>query len=222
MKEAYAAIVIAAGLSKRMGMFKPLLEIGGKPALFHLLDSIRESGIETTMVVTGHERSLIEEAVNRYAESHGCSRLADNPNTGYWLLTVNNEEYKSGMFGSVKTGLSSAAEMPIKAALLFPADVPLVSEKTIAGLIRIWEQQAESPFAVPVYEGRNGHPLLIPAKYFDEILSYKGEGGLKGVRSLYDECMIRYETRDAGCVLDIDTPEDYAKILEFYKKPVIR
>lgn len=218
IKEAYAAIVIAAGLSERMGMFKPLLEISGKPALLHLLDSIRESGIETTLVVTGHERSLTEAAVNRYITSLRHSHRADNPNTGYRLLTVNNKEFKNGMFSSVKTGFSSAAEMPIKAALLFPADVPLVSEKTIAGLIRTWEQQTESPFAVPVYEGKNGHPLLIPAKYFDEILSYKGEGGLKGVRSLYDKCMIRYETEDAGCVLDIDTPEDYAKLLAFYAK----
>jgi CTP:molybdopterin cytidylyltransferase MocA len=76
---------------------------------------------------------------------------------------------------------------------------------------------ARRPFAVPVFKGKNGHPLLIPHEYFREILSYKGDGGLKAIRSKYDTDMIRFETEDAGCVLDMDTPDDYKMIIEYDK-----
>jgi CTP:molybdopterin cytidylyltransferase MocA len=68
---------------------------------------------------------------------------------------------------------------------------------------------------VPVCAGKNGHPLLIPPEYYTEILAGDGEGGLKGVRGKYDADMIRYDTNDAGCVLDMDTPEDYQTLLEY-------
>jgi broad specificity phosphatase PhoE len=72
------------------------------------------------------------------------------------------------------------------------------------------------PFAVPVYQGKNGHPLLIPSKYFREILAYEGEGGLKAVRSRYDDALIKVETDDEGCTLDMDTPQDYEKLKAYY------
>lgn len=212
----YLAIVIAAGLSSRMGGFKPLLDIGEKPALIRLLDTILETGIGNIIVITGHEREKIEAAVMETLVS---------------VSTIYNDNYDKGMFGSVKAGIKEAlvneAICENGAALLFPADVPLVSAETIFGLIEAFETRTKGdgssvprrrPFAVPVYEGKNGHPLLIPREYFGEILAYEGEGGLKGVRSRYDADMIRYETDDAGCILDMDTREDYAALLEYDKR----
>ena len=222
-KNKYVAVVIAAGLSTRMGTFKPLLDIGGKPALFRLLDSIKEAGIETTIVVTGYNNSLVEQAFQRY-NAEDCR-----------LVTVNNKDFESGMFSSVQTGISLAEEMFLctetpgslsGAALLFPVDVPLVEAGTISGLINAWETSCPSsigidntatlPFAVPIYRNKNGHPLLIPKRFFSEILSYTGEGGLKGVRSKYDESLLRHETNDQGCFLDMDTKEDYETLIEFF------
>ena len=222
-KNRYVAVVIAAGLSERMGTFKPLLDIGGKPALYRLLDSIKEAGIATTVVVTGFNHSLIEQALQCYS-TEDCR-----------LVTINNQDYKSGMFSSVQAGIRLAEEIlqntaipksNSEAALLFPVDVPLVDTETISGLICAWEKSCPSsididnntaePFAVPIYKNKNGHPLLIPECYFPEILSYTGEGGLKGVRSKYDESLLRHETNDQGCFLDMDTKEDYEKLLEFF------
>ena len=222
-EERYIAVVIAAGLSERMRAFKPLLDLGGKAALFRLLDTIFEAGIESVVVVTGFKRTLIEQAVDRYTASCGDGSMN----------MVNNPDYESGMFSSVKTGINRGAEIlkctasPTdipRAALLFPVDVPLVSAKTIRDLIKEWESYCASskhidstglPFAVPIFNGKNGHPLLVPENYFCEILTYKGEGGLKGVRSKYDEFLLRYNTEDEGCVLDMDTPEDYEKLTSF-------
>jgi len=249
----YTAIVIAAGLSSRMDDFKPLLDIGEKPALFRLLDAIDAAGIERIAVVTGHGHETIEHALanrslersagsrlsGRYShETHGvCSAASDTS-----IDLVFNEVYESGMFSSIQTGIRRIAAPPaanadpsviaseakqsteptgagnVRAALLFPVDVPLVSAETIRGLIAAYEEGGASGFAVPVFRGTNGHPLLIPRAYFGEILDYAGGDGLKAVRNRHDAEMIRYETEDEGCVLDMDTPEDYKRILEYDKR----
>jgi len=182
---------------------------------------------------------MIEAALESYGaagvvapESHGDAGV----------VALYNEGYASGMFGSVQTGIRYVAgRRDCRAALLFPVDVPLVAAETIVGLVGAWKRGAphgassadaetvaglagawergESPqFAVPVHDGKNGHPLLIPRGRFEEILMYTGENGLKGVRAAYDADMIKYATNDAGCVLDMDTLEDYAKLVEFYGK----
>jgi len=222
----YTAIVIAAGLSSRMGEFKPLLNIGGKPALIRLLDTIHSAGIEKIIVVTGHESELIEEVVNK-TEGDGehsgdgslCVRARTqrepSPLCSPSPSVLFNADYESGMFSSVQAGIRRAEGSD--AALLFPADVPLVTADTIRGLTAAYEQSDPSRFAVPVFEGKNGHPLLIPQKCYDEILGYTGEGGLKGVRGKYDAEMLKWTVTDRGCVLDMDTPDDYEQILEYYK-----
>ena len=226
--KSYIAIITAAGLSERMGSFKPLLDLGGKPALLQLIDSIAASGFETIIIVTGYRQESIREALGGYPPS--CANYAKDgaENTIYRLFTINNEFYKTGMFSSVKAGIGKVNDMlknadlhadKHKATLLFLADVPLVSAETIRGLIQKWEDTGADPeaFAVPVYEGRNGHPLLIPKGRYDEILDYAGAGGLKAIRNRYGDSMIRYETNDAGCVLDMDTKDDYATLAEYLK-----
>ncbi|MCL1895859.1 MAG: NTP transferase domain-containing protein [Clostridiales bacterium] len=295
-----------------MGGFKPMLDVGDKPALLRLLDTISSVvAIGTIAVVTGHKHELLEEAIRHYAETINEHRLH----------AIYNADYESGMFSSVKAGIrciigtmqedcpsaqgdgsstqgdgsstqgdgssarSRSASSYSGAALLFPADVPLVASGTIAGLINAWESRAATeeetgrpvvapytgqpateeetgrpvvapytgqpateenvgwpvvaseaeqsasreqtnrdssknaaPFAVPVFKGRNGHPLLIPYGRFEEILDFKGEGGLKAVRSRYDADMVRYVTGDEGCVQDMDTLKDYQVLLRYYEQ----
>ena len=205
----YTAVVIAAGLSSRMHEFKPLLNIGGKPALLRLLDSINETGIDNIVIVTGYKHDVIEDTIKR-----------TNINR---LLPIYNENYMLGMFSSVQAGISAVPDCD--AALLFPADVPLVSSATITGLIHTWEEgeglpidNIDAPFAVPIFEHQNGHPLLIPSVYFSEITTYTGEGGLKAIRNRYAADMIRYDSGDEGCILDVDTPEDYNTLLKYYEQ----
>ena len=274
---AYIAVIIAAGLSSRMGKFKPLIDVGGKAALFRLLDTIEASGLKRAVVVTGHRHALIEAALRQYSSIFpspaaitssfdnnavettsffGCSSPVTSSSSSYSapafassfsvgglsVDTVYNAAYESGMFSSVQAGIRyitgkaltaggneaavgklsgedlHAPADDTRAALLFPADVPLVSAETICGLIFAYEQGASSRFAVPVYEGKNGHPLLIPRKYFSEIIDHTGEGGLKEIRNRHLGEMLRYEADDEGCVLDMDTPEDYEQILTYEKR----
>ena len=72
-------------------------------------------------------------------------------------------------------------------------------------------------FYVPVFEGKKGHPLLIPAVYSGEICRYDDPGGLKAITDRHWDRMVRVPVEDEGCVLDMDTPEGYEEILAFQK-----
>jgi probable phosphoglycerate mutase len=125
------------------------------------------------------------------------------------------------MFSSVQAGIRYARGAGAGGVLLFPADVPLVSPDTIRTVLKA-AAGSDAPFAVPVYQGKNGHPLFIPSGYFDEILTYDGEGGLKGVRSRYDEGLLRVPVTDRGCVMDMDTPEDYKRLIQLFYDSSLR
>ena len=77
-------------------------------------------------------------------------------------------------------------------------------------------------FAVATFEGKKGHPLYVPAAHIEEILAYDGDGGLAGITDKYADSMIRIETGEEGCVLDMDTPEGYADIKKFVDKGFAR
>ncbi|MDR3304928.1 MAG: NTP transferase domain-containing protein, partial [Clostridiales Family XIII bacterium] len=112
------AIILAAGRSSRMGAFKPLLDIGGRPALYRLLDSIRDAGISAAGVVAGSERESLDAAVRGYFASGSAAR--GNPAYGLscrpdWdridriqIDTVHNAQYARGMFSSVQAGIRYA------------------------------------------------------------------------------------------------------------------
>ncbi len=201
---AFCALILAAGYSSRMGDFKPLLPIGGIPAVKHITGAFREAGIENIIVVTGYKRELISPVLKE-------EKVAE----------AFNKDFSEGMFGSIKTGISAGIEAckintgstaPLSAFLMAPVDSPLVPAEII---LRLTEEHMKNPeaFIVPCYHGKKGHPLLIPALYTDEILSYQGDRGLKGITSRYDEKMIRLETNCEAVVLDMDTPEGYEEML---------
>ncbi|MEA4879967.1 MAG: NTP transferase domain-containing protein, partial [Synergistaceae bacterium] len=113
-----AAVVLAAGYSRRMGFFKPLRKIRGRTPLQRIFSSLRESGVEEIIVVTGHRRGATEEAV---------ARLGVRP--------VFNSRFSQGMFTSVQAGVASLSS---RAGFFFllPADIPLVRPSTLSLLLR--------------------------------------------------------------------------------------
>ncbi|MDR1067671.1 MAG: histidine phosphatase family protein [Clostridiales Family XIII bacterium] len=231
----FTAIVLAAGYSSRMGAFKPLLPLGGKPALARLLGSITAAGIRDIVVVTGHRRGEIGRVISEYRAGGSSAR------------TVYNEDYASGMFSSVRAGLSAALDTGSASenggpdgVLIFPVDTPMVSSKTIDSLVseyaelvksarhtaarRVAEAVSASCYLVPTFLGKKGHPLLLPANIIPSIISYKGDGGLKSALAALVPLgaeMRLIETDDEGAVLDMDVPEDYEDMLllaEFAKR----
>ena len=202
--ERFAAVILAAGLSSRMEAFKPLLMVDGRTALTGLVETMRGAGVEDIIVVTGHNRERLLPELDRLRVDEAYNR-----------------NYEEGMFTSIKTGLAKAREAwPEKIGyMIVPVDHPIISIQTVRALMEAEQELPENDsFFVPTYEGKKGHPLLVPASRIDEILSHDGSHGLKGITDSDPDAMIRVSVNDEGCVMDMDTPEGHEEIVAFVEK----
>lgn len=202
----YGAVILAAGYSSRMKAFKPLLDVGGVNALERLTSELRQAGVNRIIVVTGYCREKLQPVLEKLHVQEAF-----------------NKDYDRGMFSSIKTGLGRAAELwpEEKGFFLVPVDCPLISRRVIGALAGKAERSTDEStdekgrFYVPVYEGKKGHPLLVPRKFTDEICEYQGPGGLKAVTDRHMEEMERVDVDEESCLLDMDTPEGYEEIKSF-------
>lgn len=194
------ALVLAAGYSSRMGAFKPLLRIGDTTAMERILALLKASDIQRPLVVTGHNKEALELLLRRNKADY-----------------IFNENYAEGMFTSIQKGLLRMVSDPsveYSGFLLMLSDCPLIPPEVIRLLAQKHRENPES-FIVPCYKGKKGHPLLIPARYVQEILFYGGDGGLKAITSKYEENMIKLEVEQEAVLLDMDTPAGYEELLRY-------
>jgi len=199
-----AIVILAAGRSTRMGAFKPLLPIGGRPAVVHCVDAAQEAGVRDIIVVTGYMREELERVLKEYAP--GARR-------------IHNVHYADGMFSSVRAGVSAVSALPggVDGFFLLPADCAAASKDTLATLKNEFAKTGGAAVIRPKFEGRRGHPPLIPAAFIGPILKYNGENGLKGFLSGLPT--IEKEMQTPETLLDMDTPEDYAAMLKYFGIP---
>ena len=189
-------VIAAAGLSSRMGAFKPLLPFDGSTVIRRCAENLLRGGAEELVVVTGHRGSEI------------AAELADLP-----LKLVENPDYAhTQMFDSLKIGLQ-ALSGPCGKLLLTPGDVPWVSPELVKQLL-----DTEGDFVCPCCGGCSGHPIALAGRLLPALLAYSGAGGLRGALSALDIAPTFLETAEAGTLLDLDTPEDYRQILELQSK----
>jgi len=187
MSTQVAAIVAAAGLSRRMGSCKQLLDLGGKSILAHCLENLLAGGVSDIVVVVGPQGEAVAVEARRYPVR----------------IALNNDQ-QGDMASSVRSGY---AMLPPETSGIIVAlcDYPLVAPATIAGIVAA---HADQPAAiiVPVHNGRKGHPSLFPMAVLEDL---KDEITLRDlVRS--DPCRLRLlAVDDPGILQDMDTPEDY-------------
>lgn len=185
-----AAVILAAGYSHRMGRFKPLLEIGDRTVIERTVSLFRGAGLNDIRVVAGHARDLLEPLL----EELGV-RIIVNPG------------YDKGMFSSVTAALKNL-EPDIQALFILPADIPLVSSGTIHSLLKQYEEYPDN-ILIPSFQGRRGHPVLIPAPCFEAIRLWHGERGLKGALGQFSDRIVSVPVDDRNILFDLDTPDDY-------------
>lgn len=194
MPQRVSAILLAAGRSQRMGRSKPLLPLGDRPVICHCLDGLLDAEIDEVIVVTAQNRAEIEFAVGALPV-----RLVDNPDPA------------SDMAGSVRVGMQ-AVSAAATAVLVCPVDHPLVSAITLHALI---EEHRLDPAAIliPFFKERRGHPTLFPRAVIEEL---HGAATLRDVVRR-DPARVRLiEVADEGAVIDMDTPDDYARVQAEY------
>jgi len=190
-----AALVLAAGYSSRMGEFKPLLPVGNVPAIERVVNSFLAAGIKDVRVVVGYRAAEIIPVLQRLG-----------------VCYLVNKDYDRGMFSSVQTGVSSL-EADVDAFFLLPVDYPLISPGIISRLLQVYREQRPL-LLYPCHEGLRGHPPLLSLRLKEKIMAWQAEkGGLQGLLAQYTEQAVEVEVNDQGILLDMDTPEDYRRML---------
>jgi CTP:molybdopterin cytidylyltransferase MocA len=191
------AIILAAGSSSRMpGSQKLLLDLDGTPMVRHVIAAASDGGCHQTVVV--YSDNDVKEAVDGRVE------------------TVYNPEAKTGMASSLKVGLR-AMRPEIEAVVVMLGDQPLVGARTIVALLRSWRREGSRPaVAVAQEEGGWSPPVVLSRELWDELLALKGDAGARQVLQGRPELVDVVPA--PGRPDDIDTPDDYAKIVRLFPR----
>jgi molybdenum cofactor cytidylyltransferase len=199
MAETIVPLVLAAGDSLRMQRPKALLDFGGRTAIELVLGASREAGLAPAVVVLGRDAEAIRPRLP------AGTRVVVNPDPG------------RGRTSSIRAGLEAieAAGAPADAFLLHPVDSPLVEAQTIARLVA--ESRDGAAIAVPVYEGRRGHPALFRRAVFAEFLALGDDEPAHRVVRRDPDRVREVPVEDEAVVRRLDTPEEYQAALAAWR-----
>lgn len=194
------AVIVAAGMSSRMGDFKPMLNIGSISIAQRIIATLQQADVTKIVMVTGYNALTLER------------HLANNG-----VIFLRNENYETTqMFDSAKIGLEYMRDKCDK-VLFTPVDIPLFTANTVTTLLN-----SGAELACPVCDGKRGHPILISSAIIDKLLADSGECGLQGAISRCGVEMTEIEVSDQGVLHDADTPDDYKALLQYHNKQLIR
>lgn len=188
-----AAIVLAAGESRRMGFPKALLPIDGHTFLEHILGAFAASRIAARYVVVGAHRDRI---------------LAEVDLSGAGV--VFNEQWEQGQLSSLVAGLRALPPDTYDAVMMVLVDHPLIDPAMVDALIGAFEATA-APIVVPVHDGRRGHPVLFAARLVPELLAAPLHQGARAVVRAHADEVLEVPSPASGILADIDTPQLYAE-----------
>lgn len=192
-KAGLAAVVPAAGLSRRMGGEKILLPFGRSTVLETILETLAAAGVVEVVTVLRPDLTEAAEKARRLG-----ARVVFNPHP------------EKEMLESIRLGLREIApEAP--GAFIWPADHPAVVGGTIATLARFAHP---SLALIPCWQSRRGHPALIGRKLFSAIDEIPPGEGLRHLWRTLPDAVVEFSVEDPGTVQNVDTPEDYRKALE--------
>lgn len=187
-----AGILLAAGLSRRMGRPKLLLPIEGRAVVRHAAEHIVDAGIERVIAVVGDEEAAVRSAL-----------------AGLPIEIVVNPNPAAGQATSLVAGVEAVAP-DVTAALIALGDQPFVPVSVIRGLIDAFERTSFA-IAAPRYRGVLGNPVLFRRPVFDELRALSGD---RGARSVVERVPARVALLDVDQPMpdDVDTEADYDRL----------
>ena len=188
-----AAVVLAAGESRRMGRPKMVMPWGDTTVICQVVSTLIEGGVEDVVVVTGGAREEVEAALE-----------------GFPVQMVFNPDYANGeMIQSLRVGigvLNSEAE----ATLIVLGDHPQIQGSVVAALLQAYKKK-KSLLVVPSYKDRRGHPWLVDRTLIPALLSLKAPLTLRDFMNRHAEKISYLSLETSSILQDLDTPEDYQR-----------
>ena len=193
MSKEFGIIILAAGDSSRMGQSKQLLKVGDQTLLQKSIQTAIDSGIEKIVVVLGS---------NDKAHLENIKTLP--------VKTVINENWKTGMGSSIKSGLKSLMESHVDAVIIMVCDQPFVTSDHIKSLIAT-HRKKHKPLVAARYASTFGVPALFTKKYLDQLLALGDNEGAKKIIMTHEKEVGVLDLPEAA--IDLDTFEDYRKFI---------
>ena len=197
-----SGLILAAGLSARMGEFKPLMPLRGKTLIENAADSVFAGGAASVTVVVGYRGEELSALLRaRYGKR---VHIAWNPDYA-----------GTDMLRSIQIGCQALP--PCDGFFLLPGDMPVVRQETFRRLAAAWSP--EIPGVVfPTLDGYRKHPPLIDSRLTPELLAYGGEGGLRELWRRHEEWIRTVPVDDEGVWVDLDTQTDYRTCREKFER----
>jgi len=188
-----AGIVLAAGMSTRMGQNKLFMELDGETLVRRVVGHVSKAGVNPLVVVLGHDAARVQGALE-----------------GIPYMPVFNREYETGVNSSLRAGVHAVSQTSADAAVVVLADMPFVTTAMIVTLVAKYRQSA-APLVISNYDGVNAPPMLYDRSLFPELAASEGEGCGKHVVKRH-----RHEAESASwpseALTDLDAPEDYDRV----------
>lgn len=186
-----AGVVLAAGLSRRMGQPKMLLPWGNATVIGAVLSRLHDADISPIMVVTGGASEAVRAAIQ-------------DP---LIIVAFNPRFQEDSMVISLQTGLVALPE-DVQAALVTLGDQPQLTTRVIRLLVEEYHRTGAA-LIVPSYQLRRGHPWLIDRCLWDAVLRMTPEETLREFLNRHENEIMYVNTNEVSIMQDLDTPQDY-------------
>jgi len=194
------AIVLAAGMSRRMGTQKLLLPFGGKTVISHIVDQIAGSVVDKIIVVAGRESDKVREQLSGRDVS----------------IVINADCCGAEMLSSVRCGIRALPEK-CRCVLVALGDQPGITTGLVNEMVNAFKT-ANKGILVPVHQGKRGHPILFSSRYCNEIMTCYEDIGLRGLAETHADDVFELNVSSPAVLCDMDWPEDYRRELEMFRE----
>jgi len=194
MTKDVAAILLAAGRSRRMGAFKPLLPFGQTTVIQTCIHNLRTAGVENIIVVAGHRSDDVIQNLNELGLSFSL-----------------NPDPESEMGASIACGIRKLS-IETKATLIALTDQPAVPPEVITTIVEQWNSGGK--LVIPEFQGRGGHPVLVDLSFREELLNLDPNLGLKSLFDAHRDEVRRVPVNSPYIARDMDTWDDYRSLHE--------
>jgi molybdenum cofactor cytidylyltransferase len=188
-----AAVVLAAGLSSRMGSNKLLSNLNGQALIVHTIERLSKAAIDDIIVVTGHQADEVQAELKNHK-----------------LRFVHNDDYAQGLSTSVRVGIASAQDFD--AAFVCLGDMPLIEAADLNRMIAAFNVVEGRSLVAPVLGRKLGNPVLWGQEHFVDLMALTGDRGARSLIEARRDQIVEIAVTHDGILLDADTPEALAEI----------
>ena len=192
----FAAVILAAGMSSRMGRPKQLLKVMGRSMLEHAISAARGAGIVSPTLVIG---AFAEDIVNDVKLVRKCK-------------IIFNKDFEKGQAASLRAGVR-AVKGKCEAAIFMLIDQPLIDATLITELMEQFNLY-KPDILFPVYKKQRGNPVIINARLFPRLMNSTGDQGARFLFSDKSLTIRAHEVENKAVITDVDTWRDYLQVLQ--------